>query len=211
MMEFVLLFPVWQPNSLLSVKRYRTSSFPSEFDGSAADPIVIVQSPPEIVPFYLSTTPKPIMVMPFFPTTIDYLKPVEDELATAVFQSLQSGVEALHKRGFAHSDLKPSNVLMSTDGFLCICDLGSLARIGSKTTTTIAYTPLELLPPKNENAVTASIKRDFSMLAMIVYGMTGGCPEPGNGVAQPSIQHVMKHLNSHLPSHIMLSLSAKLK
>ena len=67
--------------------------------------------------------------------------PIADELlqsytnnreaaSVAVMQSLLSGVEFLHRYGFIHRDLDPSNVMLTQEGATKIIDFGICKRIG---------------------------------------------------------------------------------
>ncbi|BFZ57326.1 hypothetical protein PYCC9005_004378 [Savitreella phatthalungensis] len=51
-------------------------------------------------------------------------KPLDDETARHFFRDLILGVEYLHAQGIAHRDIKPDNLLLSSDDVLKIVDFG---------------------------------------------------------------------------------------
>ncbi len=58
------------------------------------------------------------------------------------------GLKALHDAGFAHGDLKPSNIILNRDFKLWIADLGSAVKIGDRSGSlrpTLAYSAPEVL------------------------------------------------------------------
>ncbi|KAF1749670.1 hypothetical protein GCK72_026138 [Caenorhabditis remanei] len=44
--------------------------------------------------------------------------------AQRLFKQLINGIEYVHKKGFVHRDIKPDNLLLSSNGVLKICDFG---------------------------------------------------------------------------------------
>jgi protein kinase X len=59
------------------------------------------------------------------------------------FANIVCGIGFLHNEGIAHCDIKPDNILLSPDGYLCLTDLGSSAKLsqpdGSWTEAGTAY------------------------------------------------------------------------
>eukprot|EP01031_Cornospumella_fuschlensis_P039921 gene39921-48612_t len=74
------------------------------------------------------------------------------------------------RQGFAHNDIKPSNILLNSVGYFILADLGSLVPLGSLSSTTPAYSPLEL-----QGNPFASDSTDYWMLlAMTIFYIACG-------------------------------------
>lgn len=58
--------------------------------------------------------------------------PLEEKLARTLFLQVCRGVAALHKKDFAHRDIKPQNVVLDKDFSLKVCDFGSSWRMHCK-------------------------------------------------------------------------------
>jgi serine/threonine protein kinase len=86
-----------------------------------------------------------------------------------------SGLRHLHSRGFAHCDLKPSNLLVSDDGCVRIADFGSvkMTDIGITAKSAAVITPLYAAPELyGEDAPT--IKVDVWGFGLILYEILCG-------------------------------------
>jgi serine/threonine protein kinase len=55
-------------------------------------------------------------------------------------RQILSGLQALHEQGYIHGDLKPSNILLTQQGVVCLADLGS-ARAFMGSTTNVDEDP----------------------------------------------------------------------
>lgn len=62
---------------------------------------------------------------------IEYVLPGTCAEIVRVFVDAASALVAMHKAGFVHCDLKPSNILLSSDGGVKIIDFGQACRIGT--------------------------------------------------------------------------------
>jgi serine/threonine protein kinase len=51
--------------------------------------------------------------------------PFDEATARFYFANIVCGLDFLHEHGVAHRDLKPDNILMGPDGYLCITDFGA--------------------------------------------------------------------------------------
>jgi serine/threonine-protein kinase len=87
------------------------------------------------------------------------------------FQVCQA-LDAAHRQGVIHRDVKPSNVLLDKNGAAKITDFG-IAQIGQQTETTIVGTPYYIAPERlrGETAESAS---DVYSLACVLYEMIVG-------------------------------------
>src|SRR5262249_17908850 len=79
------------------------------------------------------------------------------ELVDAFVQTAQ-GLDALHKAGFVHCDLKPNNILRAGDGEVKVIDLGQACKIGTKKER-IQGTP-DYISPEQVKCDAVSAKTD---------------------------------------------------
>ncbi len=57
----------------------------------------------------------------------DFKRSLDEILA--IFDEAAAGLHAMHLAGFVHADLKPTNIMVTTDGMVKLIDLGQSARI----------------------------------------------------------------------------------
>lgn len=160
---------------------------------------------------------RPFYVMPIYDGTLDdYLKidpPDEDKLR--VFVKILDGVEAAHKMGITHRDIKAKNILVNQDGSqVVIADFGiarflaeqiqheaaALTRPGDRLANFEYAAPEQLIPGGEVNEAT-----DIFALGLLLYRIfTGVVPRGANpkliseaapqypyldGIANAMIQH----------------------
>ncbi len=118
-----------------------------------------------------------------------------------VVDDILPALEFLHKRGILHGDIKPSNILISSNGVYKLSDFGGVTKfldlytLAKEKTFTLEYTAPEIL--MGERATTQS---DIYSLGIVMYEMlTGKLPFDG------SVEMVV---NGHLmgvvtPPHIL--------
>lgn len=66
--------------------------------------------------------------------TLEYQCPVAMDGIVAVFERVAEGLAALHKRGYAHADMKPNNIMLTREGGLKIIDFGQSCPLGTRKT-----------------------------------------------------------------------------
>jgi serine/threonine protein kinase len=117
---------------------------------------------------------------------------VEEEYTPArlgeVCAQLLTGVAYMHRAGYAHKDLKPSNVLLAADGTVKLCDLGMASAARDRCLTldvgTFAY-----MPPEAFSSSSAPVDDDESgqQPTIISSHSSSGFGDFGNNDADDSV------------------------
>ena len=89
-----------------------------------------------------------------------------------VFRMVASGLNAMHREGFVHRDIKPNNILLSKSGSIKIIDLGQSCKIGT-TKQRIQGTP-DYIAPEQVRRKPLGPKTDiFNLGATMYWALTG--------------------------------------
>ena len=128
---------------------------------------------------------RPFLVVEFLPrgTLADRLRegPVPAPRAAEVTTALADGLAALHRAGYVHGDVKPSNIGFTADGTPKLLDFG-LARVAND--ATVAGGTLRYLSPEVLDGRPAGEADDVWSLCVVLYEMAvGEHPFAGGGVA----------------------------
>jgi serine/threonine protein kinase len=59
-------------------------------------------------------------------------RPEQVEPAVEIFLHVAEGLQAMHRHGYVHADIKPNNILLTPDGGLKIIDFGQSCAVGHK-------------------------------------------------------------------------------
>jgi|GEM_PF-1374297 len=113
-------------------------------------------------------------------------------------------VEALHHaeiNNMVHLDIKPSNIMMTSDGVAKLCDLGLAKKIDSRAedeeeSTLIMGSPFYISPEQIEREPELDHRADIYSLGATLYHMVCGQP-PFSGNTTREI--FLKHLTQRLP------------
>jgi beta-N-acetylhexosaminidase len=119
--------------------------------------------------------------------------PMSPRLAVQVIEQLAAALDAAHAAGLVHRDVKPSNALMTAQGFVYLIDFGiahgSTATKLSSTGTivgTFAY-----MAPERFSAGAADARSDIYALTCVLYEcLTGEHPFPGDSMEQQIAGHL---------------------
>jgi eukaryotic-like serine/threonine-protein kinase len=90
-----------------------------------------------------------------------------------VFSRVAEGLEALHKMGYIHTDIKPNNIMITNDGQVKIIDFGQSCPIGH-IKGRIQGTPDYIAPEQVEKGAPLDQRTDvFNLGATLYWAVTG--------------------------------------
>ena len=110
---------------------------------------------------------KYFVFMPMHPITFEALPTMSATVLLRFYTQMSAALDFIHGAGFAHMDLKPSNILITSGGDFILADLGSIVRFGERTESTSAYLPYEICG-RGEARPIASAILDWWMMAVTV-------------------------------------------
>jgi serine/threonine-protein kinase len=154
---------------------------------------------PNIVAIYdvgETTDGLPFIVMEYVPdgTVADRLAsgPVSPDLAMRWLAQAAAALDAAHARGIVHRDVKPANLLVSSEGNLCFSDFG-IARAAGDDTLTAAGTVLGstgYMAPEQARGESSTPATDRYALACVAFELlTGRRPFARDTVAAEAAAH----------------------
>src|SRR5688572_12156410 len=100
-------------------------------------------------------------------TSLDQRLPETDTLAVHLFRQVAQGLAHMHRRGYVHADIKPSNILITEDNHVKIIDLGQGCPTGT-VKKRIQGTP-GYMAPEQAHRQTITEKTDIYNLGATMY------------------------------------------
>jgi len=140
---------------------------------------------------------------------IDRLKrkgPLTPRQASEVMQAVLAALHLAHKRGIVHRDIKPHNILLTSDGTAKVTDFGIAQIAGADTRTRTGATmgTLHYMPPEQRlDAKRVDHRADIYSCGVTLYTLVNGTEpkedlyiaEPGGpiyGILPPSLAEVVR-------------------
>jgi eukaryotic-like serine/threonine-protein kinase len=124
---------------------------------------------------------------------------LEPAQATVVLLQVLSALEHAHRQGIVHRDVKPENMLVTTDGAVKVADFG-LARAYSDMQSTqsgVVTGTVQYLAPEQIQGHPAEPRTDIYSLGVVSYELlTGRTPF----VAETSLAIAYQHLSERVPA-----------
>lgn len=98
-------------------------------------------------------------------------EPIPPERIDSLFAQILSGLEALHKQGIVHRDVKLENILVADDGTTKLSDLGLVKRLDGEqlTRTGILLGTAAYLPPEYISRSAYDERGDLYALGIVLY------------------------------------------
>ena len=99
------------------------------------------------------------------------------ERAIAILAQVASALDAAHRRGLVHRDVKPANVLLDEDGHVYLTDFGITKQLGGASTDTGQMVgTLDYLAPEQIRGDPVDGRTDSYSLACVLYECLAGAP-----------------------------------
>ena len=120
------------------------------------------------------------------------------------------GLEAAHNRNIVHRDIKPQNIIISTDGKVKVTDFGIARVASSNTISTNAMGSVHYSSPEQVRGGYSDFKSDIYSLGITMYEMvTGRVPFDGDTTVAIAIKHLQDEMVP--PSHYVPDLPHSLE
>jgi predicted Ser/Thr protein kinase len=119
--------------------------------------------------------------------------PVEPARAVRIVEQIASALDAAHRTGLVHRDVKPSNILVTDDDFAYLIDFG-IARAAGQTGLTHTGAVVGTwwyMAPERLTGGSADGRSDVYALACVLYEcLTGQSPYPGDSLEEQVTGHL---------------------
>ena len=131
-----------------------------------------------------------------------------------IARQVAEALDALHRAGWMHGDVKPGNIFVSPTGHVTLLDLG-FARRGNETGSAvdrriIGGTCSHIAPEFITSTVRADIRSDIYSLGVVLFELfSGRLPFEGKNMAELVTHHKrssppgLRRLASHLPAEVV--------
>jgi serine/threonine-protein kinase len=120
-------------------------------------------------------------------------RPLEPQRAVRVIEQIAAALDAAHKIGLVHRDVKPSNILLDNDDYAYLIDFG-IARAASDTGLTGTGNTVgtwAYMAPERLTSGHGDSRSDVYALACVLHeSLTGTKPYPGNSFEQQIVGHL---------------------
>jgi serine/threonine-protein kinase len=111
-------------------------------------------------------------------TLLDDKKQLEPENAVGIVAEVADALEAAHRTGLVHRDVKPANILLSDDGRVLVADFGiaKAAEGADLTNTGTALGTAKYLAPEQVSGGPVDARADVYSLGVVLYECLCGRP-----------------------------------
>lgn len=115
--------------------------------------------------------------------------------ATSIAIQVSMGLEAAHSHGIVHRDVKPQNIMISTDGKVKVTDFGIARAASSNTISSNVMGSVHYSSPEQVRGGYSDEKSDIYSLGITLYEMvTGKVPFDGDTTVAIAIKHLQEEM-----------------
>ncbi|WP_026504854.1 Stk1 family PASTA domain-containing Ser/Thr kinase [Butyrivibrio sp. NC3005] len=113
--------------------------------------------------------------------------------AVSIAIQVAMGLEAAHKNGIVHRDIKPQNIMISKDGKVKVTDFGIAKAASSNTITSNVMGSVHYTSPEQARGGFSDAKSDIYSLGVTIFEMvTGRVPFNGDTTVAIAIKHIQE-------------------
>ncbi len=103
------------------------------------------------------------------------------------------GIEAAHNKGIIHRDIKPQNIIISTEGKVKVTDFGIARATSSNTIHADVMGSVHYVSPEQARNGFVDFKSDIYSLGIVMYEMvTGRVPFDGDSTVNIALKHLQE-------------------
>lgn len=115
--------------------------------------------------------------------------------ATSIAIQVSMGLEAAHSHNIVHRDVKPQNIIISTDGKVKVTDFGIARAASSNTISSNVMGSVHYSSPEQVRGGYSDAKSDIYSLGVTMYEMvTGRIPFDGDTTVAIAIKHLQDEM-----------------
>lgn len=115
--------------------------------------------------------------------------------ATSIAIQVARGIEAAHGKEIIHRDIKPQNIIISTEGKVKVTDFGIARAISSNTISAEVMGSVHYASPEQARNGFVDGRSDIYSLGIVMYEMvTGRVPFDGDTTVSVAIQHLQEEM-----------------
>ena len=117
--------------------------------------------------------------------------------AASIAIQVGRGIEAAHNKGIVHRDIKPQNIIISTEGKVKVTDFGIAKAATANTISSDVMGSVHYSSPEQARNGFVDGKSDIYSLGIVMYEMiTGRVPFDGDTTVAVAIQHLQEEMES---------------
>ena len=106
------------------------------------------------------------------------------------------GIQAAHAKNIVHRDIKPQNIIISTDGKVKVTDFGIARAVSENTIHSDVMGSVHYASPEQARNGYVSNRSDIYSLGIVMYGMvTGRVPFDGDSTVAVASQHLQDEMD----------------
>ena len=113
----------------------------------------------------------------------------------AIASQVAGGLQAAHSKGIIHRDIKPQNVIITSDSKVKVADFGLAGANDTDSMNSVAMGSVEYISPEQAQGLPADARSDIYSLGITIYEMvTGQLPFVGDTTVSIALAQIEKDI-----------------